>query len=44
VSEQKAASRYTKFIELWKNADPELQPHVRPLKERLARLQRTERQ
>ena len=41
---QKAASQYAKFIELWKNADPELQPHVREVKEKLARLQRTERQ
>jgi hypothetical protein len=41
---QKAASEYAKFVELWKNADPELQPHVREVKEKLARLQRTERQ
>jgi tetratricopeptide (TPR) repeat protein len=41
---EKAASQYAKFIELWKNADPELQPHVREVKEKLARLQRTERQ
>jgi eukaryotic-like serine/threonine-protein kinase len=41
---QKAASHYAKFIKLWKNADPELQPHVREVKEKLARLQRTERQ
>ena len=26
---QKAASYYTKFVELWKNADPELQPRSR---------------
>jgi len=41
---EKAASQYAKFIELWKNADAELQPHVREAKEKLARLQRTERQ
>ena len=35
---EKAASEYAKFIELWKNADPELQPHVREAKEKLARL------
>ncbi|HUQ83554.1 MAG TPA: tetratricopeptide repeat protein, partial [Gemmatimonadaceae bacterium] len=40
---QKAASHYAKFIDLWKNADPELQPHVREAKEKLARLQRSER-
>jgi tetratricopeptide (TPR) repeat protein len=40
---QKAASHYATFVDLWKNADPELQPHVREVKEKLARLQRTER-
>ena len=40
---EKAASHYAKFIELWKNADAELQPHVSEAKEKLARLQRTER-
>jgi tetratricopeptide (TPR) repeat protein len=40
---QKAASYYTKFIELWKNADPELQPKVAEVRKRLARLSDTER-
>jgi tetratricopeptide (TPR) repeat protein len=35
---QKAASYYTKFVELWKNADPELQPKVAEVKRKLARL------
>ena len=34
----KAASNYAKFIELWKNADPELQPKVQEAKRRFARL------
>ena len=34
----KAASHYAKFVELWKNADPELQPKVAEVKKRLARL------
>jgi len=40
---QKAASYYSKFIELWKNADPELQPKVAEVRRRLARLSDTER-
>jgi tetratricopeptide (TPR) repeat protein/TolB-like protein len=35
---QKAVERYSRFVELWKNADPELQPGVREIRERLARL------
>jgi eukaryotic-like serine/threonine-protein kinase len=35
-----AASHYAKFVELWKDADPALQPRVREVGERLARLQR----
>ena len=35
----KAISHFSKFIELWKNADPELQPAVADAKRRLARLQ-----
>jgi hypothetical protein len=35
---QKAASFYTKFVELWKTADPELQPKVAEVRKRLARL------
>jgi tetratricopeptide (TPR) repeat protein len=34
----KAAENYTKFIDLWKNADPELQPKVADAKARLAKL------
>jgi len=34
----KAASYYTKFITLWKDADPELQPRVAEVRKRLARL------
>ena len=33
-----AATYYTKFVDLWKNADPELQPKVAEVKKRLARL------
>ena len=40
---EKARSHYAKFVELWKDADPELQPLVRAARERLARLQRAER-
>jgi tetratricopeptide (TPR) repeat protein len=35
---QKAASYYAKFIALWKDADPELQPKVAEVRRRLARL------
>ncbi|MGH7653489.1 MAG: protein kinase domain-containing protein [Gemmatimonadaceae bacterium] len=38
----KAAENYTKFIDLWKNADPELQPKVADAKTRLARLSSVE--
>jgi tetratricopeptide (TPR) repeat protein len=38
----KAATHYTKFVELWKNADPELQPKVAEVRKRLARLSDTE--
>jgi len=34
----KAADRYRRFVDLWKNADPELQPGVREVRARLARL------
>jgi hypothetical protein len=34
----KAAEYYAKFIDLWKNADPELQPKVADAKARLAKL------
>ncbi|HKW11929.1 MAG TPA: protein kinase [Gemmatimonadaceae bacterium] len=35
---RRAATNYLAFIELWKNADPELQPKVLEARERLARL------
>jgi len=35
---EKAAEQYRAFIELWKNADPELQPRVADARQRLARL------
>jgi eukaryotic-like serine/threonine-protein kinase len=41
---QSAMSHYSAFIELWKGADPELQPMVRDARQRLAALQRQERQ
>jgi hypothetical protein len=31
------------FVELWKDADPELQPKVKEARTRLAALQRTEK-
>ncbi|MEO7084856.1 MAG: protein kinase [Gemmatimonadaceae bacterium] len=38
----KAVHYYTKFVELWKNADAELQPSVADVRKRLARLSDTE--
>jgi tetratricopeptide (TPR) repeat protein len=35
---QRAGTHYSAFVELWKTADPELQPSVRDLRRRLARL------
>ena len=35
---QRAASHFAAFIDLWKNADPELQPRVMDAKRRFARL------
>jgi tetratricopeptide (TPR) repeat protein len=40
---EKAMSHYSQFVELWKNADAELQPLVRQARDRLAALQRVER-
>ena len=40
---QKAASNYVKFLGLWNNADPGLQPKVAEVRRRLARLGDTER-
>jgi tetratricopeptide (TPR) repeat protein len=34
----KAAEQYTAFLDFWRGADPELQPQVRDVKERLANL------
>ncbi|HET9453964.1 MAG TPA: protein kinase [Gemmatimonadaceae bacterium] len=39
---QKALSNYLQFVELWKNADPALQPRVAEVKARIARLKDTE--
>jgi tetratricopeptide (TPR) repeat protein len=38
----KAIENYRAFVELWKNADPELQPRVADAKRRLARLTKPE--
>ncbi len=35
---KKAADYYGRFVELWKDADPELQPSVREVRGRLAHL------
>ena len=35
---REAAAHYREFVRLWRNADPELQPHVRTAEQRLARL------
>jgi len=35
---KKAADYYGKFVDLWKDADPELQPGVTEIRQRLARL------
>jgi tetratricopeptide (TPR) repeat protein len=37
-----AAKHYAEFVELWKNADPELQPSVKDVRSRLARLRGVE--
>jgi hypothetical protein len=36
----KALTHYQAFVELWKAADPELQPRVRDVRGRIERLQR----
>ena len=36
----KAITHYQAFVDLWKNADPELQPRVRDVRGRIERLQR----
>lgn len=35
----KALERYRSFVDLWQNADPELQPRVHEIRERIARLE-----
>ena len=39
---QQALSHYTKFADLWKNADPELQPKVTEVRAKIARLSKVE--
>ena len=39
----KAMSHYAAFVDLWKDADPDLQPLVRQARDRLGALQRAER-
>lgn len=38
-----AVTHYTKFVELWKNADPDMQPRVAEVKRRLQKLTTTDR-
>jgi tetratricopeptide (TPR) repeat protein len=40
---EKAMSHYSRFVDLWKDADADLQPLVQKARERLAQLQRAER-
>jgi len=40
---QNAVRNYQMFVELWKNADAELQPQVADVRRRLARLTVSER-
>ncbi len=35
---EKAVEYYDRFVELWRDADPELQPRVRDVRQRIARL------
>src|SRR5438067_10053237 len=37
---ERAARHYTRFVELWRDADPELQPQVSAVRQRLTRLRR----
>jgi tetratricopeptide (TPR) repeat protein len=39
----RAVEYYGRFVELWKNADPELQPKVADVRRRLAQLRGSER-
>jgi len=43
-SHPKAIAQYQAFIDLWKDADPELQPKVTEVRRKLARLRESERQ
>jgi DNA-binding SARP family transcriptional activator len=38
---KRAAAHYASFVELWKNADPDLQPKVTEVRARLERLRRS---
>ncbi|MEX2152530.1 MAG: protein kinase [Gemmatimonadaceae bacterium] len=40
---QKAYASYARFVELWRNADPDLQPKVQEVRGRMARLKDVER-
>jgi tetratricopeptide (TPR) repeat protein len=40
---QRALHYYSQYVELWKNADPELQPRVMDARQRVTRLQRPSR-
>jgi tetratricopeptide (TPR) repeat protein len=39
---QRALTQYQKFVDLWKGADPELQPKVADVRKRIARLSAAE--
>ena len=39
----KAVENYGKFAELWKNAEPELQPQVKAVRDKIAKLAPVER-
>jgi hypothetical protein len=39
---QQALTHYMKFADLWKNADPELQPKVAEVRAKIARLSKVE--
>jgi tetratricopeptide (TPR) repeat protein len=37
-NKEKALDYYGRFVQLWKDADPELQPQVKEVKERMVKL------
>jgi tetratricopeptide (TPR) repeat protein len=39
----KAVENYEKFVELWKNAEPEMQPQLQAMREKIAKLAPVER-